>query len=102
MRRAAALIALVLPAVLPAPPHAAPLACTGDPTQPHRYDMTVAGQPAYGRFAAPRNAPTALVVLAHGYSFNSQGYERHVTATATGTGALAVAPNYRGTKDLPP
>src|SRR3954454_8811918 len=100
--RRALLLAVLAALTLAAPARAGELACTGDPAVAGRYDMTVVGQPAYGRFAAPAAAPTALVVLAHGYSFDAQGYAGHVTRTAAATGALTVAPGYRGTLDLPP
>jgi dienelactone hydrolase len=100
--RLALLLAGLLTLAAPNAARASELACTGDPAQAQRYDMSVGGQPAYGRFAAPAASPTALVVLAHGYSFNSQAYEGHGTRVAAATGALAVAPNYRATTDLPP
>jgi hypothetical protein len=76
--------------------------CTGDPAQTAPLTLDVGGQVARGRYALPAAAPTARVVMAHGYSHRVEGWVRHLSRVATNDGALTVAMNYRGLTDLPP
>jgi hypothetical protein len=78
------------------------VACTGDPTGATRLDLTVAGTPTYGLYAVPAGVPKGLVVVDHGYSHTVESWRRHVIDMAKRDGVIAVAMDYRFTKDIPP
>jgi len=99
----AALVALCVVAAAPGSAAAAGIeACTGDPDVVRRLDLTVGGQATYGSYATPSRAPRVLAVYGHGFSFNVDAWRRHLPRTARREGALALAMNYRGLRDLPP
>lgn len=79
---------------------AARLPCTGDASTLQPLTLDVGGVPATGHLVAPRRAPTAAVIMGHGYSFASDGWLPHLRRAAAGGGALAVAMDYRGLVDL--
>lgn len=101
MRRLPLLAVLAAALAFPAGAQAGSLVCTGDPGQANRLDLNVGGEAAYGSFVAPAAAPSVLVVFAHGYSHNVDGWRDHMKREAKRLGVLAVAMNYRGLTDLP-
>jgi acetyl esterase/lipase len=95
MRRLLALTILTL--VFAAPANAATtVRCTGDPAAVQRLDITVAGEPAWGRYALPTAAPRGLVVFFHGYGHTADDWAAHLARVAGEEGVIAVAMNYRG------
>jgi hypothetical protein len=78
------------------------VACSGDPAASTRIDMTVAGTPTYGLYAVPSGTPRGLVVVDHGYSHTPYSWTKHLSDMARRNGVIAVAMDYRGTKDSPP
>jgi acetyl esterase/lipase len=70
--------------------------CTGDPAAVQRLDISVAGEPAWGRYALPKTAPRGLVVYFHGYGHTADDWADHLTRAAAQEGVIAVAMNYRG------
>jgi acetyl esterase/lipase len=76
--------------------------CTGDPASVQRVDLAVAGEPAWGLYAAPSSAPRGLVVFFHGYTHTAYSWAEHIKRTAAQEGVIAVAMDYRGQVDSPP
>jgi hypothetical protein len=87
-------LALGVPALAEAAPPA--MQCTGNPDRARDVTLRVEGQPATGHYVAPERRPTVAVVMGHGYSFASDGWVPHLRLAAGGSGALAVAMDYRG------
>ena len=95
-------LAVLASSAVLAPAAGANVRCSGDPSKVERLDLTVAGQPAWGLYAVPANAPPGLVVFFHGYSHTAHSWAAHVARTAQEEGVIAVAMDYRGQVDLPP
>lgn len=74
--------------------------CTAGP-QARPLTVEVDGEDAHGLVAYPRQAPTGLVVFAHGYGHTSESWRHHLTRTARDHGVIALAMDYRGTEILP-
>jgi acetyl esterase/lipase len=89
-------------AVAPAASADTSVACSGDPSQVQRLDLTVAGEPAWGLYALPASTPKGLVVFFHGYTHTAQSWAEHIARTAAQDGVIAVAMDYRGQIDGPP
>jgi acetyl esterase/lipase len=97
-----AVVAVLASCAALAPAAGAKVRCSGDPSNVQQLDLTVAGQPAWGLYAVPANAPRGLVVFFHGYSHTAHSWAAHVARTAQQEGVIAVAMDYRGQVDLPP
>lgn len=59
--------------------------------------IRVEGQIARGRYAAPSGQPTKLLVINHGYNFDSHAWQWIMRDIARDHGVLVVAMDYRGT-----
>lgn len=59
--------------------------------------IPVDGETATGRYAAPAHRPSTLVVINHGYSFDSHAWQWIMRDMAREHGVLVVAMDYRGT-----
>ncbi len=73
------------------------LMCRDTVDEAQALQLDVNGEPATGRFAAPKQKPTTLVVFAHGYGHDSDSWVDHMKKAAAEHGVLAVAMDYRGT-----
>ncbi len=82
-----------------APAHARVACRSGDP-QPQRWEMGAGADATYWLVARPQRRPRGLVVLAHGYDDTAEDFQRHLPLLAA-RGLIAVAPNFRGTRNLP-
>lgn len=79
---------------------ASPVGCVGNPDRAHRVTLQVDGEPATGRYVAPKRRPRVAVVMGHGYSFDSEGWVPHMQLAARESGALAITMDYRGLVSL--
>jgi acetyl esterase/lipase len=66
-----------------------------------RVATTQGFETAQGRYAVPTQAPTELVVFAHGYGHTSASWVEHMKRSAAEHGVATVAMDYRGTKISP-
>ena len=64
--------------------------------------LTVKGQRSNGFASLPRRKPKGLVVVAHGYGWTAAAWKTKLQRIAAGDGAVAVAPDFRGLRFLPP
>ena len=76
--------------------------CTGTSTTVQRLNFLIGGTPTYAMVALPAGTPKGLVMYGHGYS----EWAFDVTTTEeiesfARDGAIAIAPEYRGTIDPP-
>jgi pimeloyl-ACP methyl ester carboxylesterase len=78
----------------------APYTCRDKRDVARPLTLQVDGQPATGRYAAPRGTPKGLVVFGHGYGHTSLSWDGHMREAAR-RGLLAVTMDYRGLKILP-
>lgn len=78
------------------------VACTGDPGQAHRLDLTVAGTTTFGFYAVPRHAAKGIVVFDHGYGHTAYSWVQHIEQVAARDGVIAIAMDYHGQHDFPP
>jgi hypothetical protein len=126
MRRATAVLSLVLSAALAAavslPADAAPgkgnaygrekakspkdipakSGCTGNPSSFQLLAYPSGGQTAKALYVLPSVKPKGIVVFDHGYSHTMYSWIRHMQRTARTLGVIAIAPNYRGQVDTFP
>ncbi len=61
------------------------------------FTISVEGEPATGRYALPSKEPKSLVVINHGYSFDSHAWQWIMRDMAREHGVVVVAMDYRGT-----
>ena len=71
-------------------------ACTAKSPNAKRVALKVAGQRSPGYASMPRRKPTALVVVAHGYSWGADSWKTKLRMIARDDRAVAVAPEFRG------
>ena len=77
------------------------LPCNGDPAAVQQTVVRVGGEPAYGLFALPKQAPRGIVVFAHGYGHTMESWRKHLTTTATRNNVIAIAMDYRHQTYIP-
>ncbi len=71
----------------------------GDPAY-REFVTEVDGERAFGIFAAPDEAPTALVVIGHGAWHTVDSWQAHIEGLTAAYGTLTVAMEYRGLERL--
>lgn len=76
------------------------VACQSTDPSIDRLEMGEGVDATYWLVSRPSTPPVGLVVLAHGYDDTAEDYQHHLPYLAS-LGLLAVAPNYRGTRNLP-
>jgi dienelactone hydrolase len=77
-------------------------ACTSKSQTARHVTLTVKGQRSNGFASLPRRNPKSLVVVAHGYGWTAAAWRTKLALIAAGDGAVAVAPDFRGLRFLPP
>lgn len=82
----------------------APIACTAATPAPTRLELVIAGTPSYAYVALPPAAPRGLITYDHGYGDLPGGADqrRDLELIVRRTGAIVVAPVYRGTVETGP
>ncbi len=76
------------------------IACTDADPAYREFVTEVDGERAYGIFAAPDSAPTALVVIGHGAWHSVDSWQGHIEGLTDAYGTLTVAMEYRGLERL--
>ncbi len=99
MRAAILAAALAVLALLAGPGTATAaqsLRCTGNGTTARALSLPAIGEPATGRYLAPKTAPTVAVIMGHGYGYAADGWDPHMRLMAKTSNALSITMNYRG------
>ncbi|MCW2667537.1 MAG: hypothetical protein JWN57_2499 [Frankiales bacterium] len=78
------------------------VSCTDSAARTHVVRYPVAGQTAQALVALPKRTPRGIVVFDHGYGHTMHSWARHASRTAATLGVIAIAPDYRGQKNLAP
>jgi acetyl esterase/lipase len=74
--------------------------CSGNPAQASRINIRIGGVPTYAMVALPSGPPKGIVVYGHGYSeWASESLDKAQIEAFAAQGAIAIAPDYRGTVD---
>src|SRR4051812_7824410 len=71
-------------------------ACTSKSPAARGVSLKVGGKASKGFASFPKRKPTALVVVAHGYSWTAAAWKSKLRLIASGDRAVAVAPEIRG------
>lgn len=104
LRRFSIWFAVVLGLLLAASPAAlanvAARECRSQDPAPRRLEFGSGSDRTYWLVSRPATRPRGLVALAHGYDDTAEDFQRHLPLLAS-RGLIAVAPNFRGTKNLP-
>src|SRR5688572_13950237 len=74
--------------------------CTDNIDAAIEFEITVAGEPAKGRYALPFEPPSGLVVFAHGYGHTSASWADHLKRVSAQLNVISVAMDYRGIEIL--
>ncbi len=93
----AAVLAATLPVGIVASAARSPLRCRDARDVAMPLAIEVEGETATGRYSAPFKNPTTLVVINHGYSFDTHAWQWVMNDMARDHGVLVVAMDYRGT-----
>lgn len=92
-----AVFAGILPAPITANATKPPLRCRDAHDAAVPLAIEVDGQTATGRYSAPFKNPDTLVVINHGYSYDSYAWQWIMNDMAREHGVLVIAMDYRGT-----